>query len=90
MSSLVALVTILKEKSVSSKGLSNVQTLRNLVVTVQQIDNYAITELVQGNTRRWVIAWSFLDIRLPDVCISARNISGVLLISQVRIDACTT
>ncbi|KAF8608636.1 hypothetical protein BDV93DRAFT_518714 [Ceratobasidium sp. AG-I] len=45
MSSLVALVTIIKEKA---------------------IDNYAITELVQGNTRRWVIAWSFLDIRLPD------------------------
>ncbi|KAI0824476.1 S-adenosyl-L-methionine dependent methyltransferase [Trametes gibbosa] len=38
-----------------------VQTFRN-----HNIDNYATTELVQGHTRRWVIAWSFSDIRLPD------------------------
>jgi len=31
-----------------------------------QVDNYAITEFVQGQTRRWAIAWSFGTLRLPD------------------------
>ncbi|GJJ09257.1 hypothetical protein Clacol_003479 [Clathrus columnatus] len=38
-----------------------VSELRNL-----KIDNYALTQFVQGTTRRWAIAWSFGDERLPD------------------------
>ncbi|KAA1126521.1 hypothetical protein PGTUg99_024785 [Puccinia graminis f. sp. tritici] len=29
-------------------------------------NNYAISELIQGRTRRWVIAWSWQHYRLPD------------------------
>jgi len=36
------------------------------VLRSRKVDNYAITELVQGHTRRWVIAWSIYDMRLPD------------------------
>ncbi|EIW53771.1 uncharacterized protein TRAVEDRAFT_60998 [Trametes versicolor FP-101664 SS1] len=38
-----------------------VQALRD-----HKIENYAVAELVQGQTRRWVLAWSFADVRLPD------------------------
>ncbi|KAG5520057.1 hypothetical protein PMAC_001133 [Pneumocystis sp. 'macacae'] len=32
-----------------------------------QIDNYVLSELpVGGNTRRWVIGWSFMDLRAPN------------------------
>ncbi|KAH7924188.1 hypothetical protein BV22DRAFT_1166095 [Leucogyrophana mollusca] len=36
------------------------------LLRLNKIDNYAITEFVQGQTRRWAIAWSFGTSRLPD------------------------
>ncbi|OSD00137.1 S-adenosyl-L-methionine dependent methyltransferase [Trametes coccinea BRFM310] len=49
----------------------------------KQVDNYAISELVQGQTRRWVIAWSFGDVRLPDP-ISRLSHSGIQHIMPSR------
>ncbi|KAF8805857.1 S-adenosyl-L-methionine dependent methyltransferase [Phlegmacium glaucopus] len=32
---------------------------------------FAFTEFVQGQTRRWAVEWSFIDMHLPDVIYSA-------------------
>jgi len=36
------------------------------LLRAHSITNYALTELVQGHTRRWALAWSFTDTRVPD------------------------
>jgi len=36
------------------------------VIRSEKISNYAIGEITQGRTKRWAIAWSFGDSRLPD------------------------
>ncbi|KIK64412.1 hypothetical protein GYMLUDRAFT_413708 [Collybiopsis luxurians FD-317 M1] len=36
------------------------------ILKSHEIENYIVTEFVQGQTRRWAIGWSFHDIRLPD------------------------
>ncbi|KAI0334613.1 S-adenosyl-L-methionine dependent methyltransferase [Cubamyces sp. BRFM 1775] len=48
--------------------LGKMSSLTDIVQSLKskQIDNYAISEFVQGQTRRWVIAWSASDLRLPD------------------------
>ncbi|KJA14451.1 hypothetical protein HYPSUDRAFT_173409 [Hypholoma sublateritium FD-334 SS-4] len=44
-----------------SSVLAIIELLRKRTIT-----NYAITEFVQGQTRRWAVAWSFSDTHLPD------------------------
>lgn len=45
--------------------LSSVVEILELIEK-HKIPNYAVTEFVQGQTRRWAVAWSFSDSRLPD------------------------
>ncbi|KAF5370555.1 hypothetical protein D9757_010131 [Collybiopsis confluens] len=45
--------------------LSSVEDVVNTLKS-HSIDNYIVTEFVQGQTRRWAVGWSFLDVRLPD------------------------
>lgn len=49
--------------------LGKFSSLSTIVALLRKhgVDNYAVTELVQGQTRRWVVAWSFGSVRLPDV-----------------------
>ncbi|KAJ7108696.1 hypothetical protein C8R44DRAFT_295533 [Mycena epipterygia] len=37
------------------------------------IENYGITEFVQGSTRRWAVVWSFSDFRIPDALARIMN-----------------
>lgn len=48
----------------------------NVLAADSQIDNYTITDFVQGNTRRWAIAWSFHPQR-PRWALSAGT-SGLI------------
>jgi len=52
--------------------LSSVSAVIELL-KVLGIDNYGITEFVQGQTRRWAIVWSFGRERLPDSITRIRN-----------------
>ncbi|ETW77709.1 hypothetical protein HETIRDRAFT_478853 [Heterobasidion irregulare TC 32-1] len=55
--------------------LGKLSSLTEVVALLRSrsIDNYAITEFVQGQTRRWAIGWSFSDARLPDALARIPN-----------------
>lgn len=73
MSSLPVIVGLLREHQV--RLVPTLVRRARLTSHKIEVDNYAITEFVQGQTRRWAIAWSFGTLRLPDVrrCISFRS-----------------
>ncbi|KAN0126494.1 Protein of unknown function (DUF890) domain containing protein [Russula decolorans] len=50
----------------SMVGKQSSLTVLVTLLHTHSITNYALTELVQGHTRRWALAWSFTDTRLPD------------------------
>jgi len=49
-----------------------------------QIDNYVITEFVQGQTRRWAIAWSLKTFGCPDVSSQSFEIVSYLALDSDR------
>ena len=61
-STIAAIVSILKSHKVRKLALNQSQR-----ADWMQIDNYGLTEFVQGQTRRWGIVWSLGEERLPDV-----------------------
>ncbi|WFD04810.1 23S rRNA (adenine(1618)-N(6))-methyltransferase [Malassezia vespertilionis] len=40
-----------------------------------KITNYAVTEFMQGTTKRWAIAWSFHGARLPDTLVRSEALA---------------
>jgi len=50
------------------------------LLSENKIENYAVTEFVQGQTRRWAIAWSFTNIRLPESIarFSSANLQSIM------------
>ncbi|CAE6511168.1 unnamed protein product [Rhizoctonia solani] len=57
--------------------LGKMSSVTPLINSIKEkgVGNYVITELVQGTTRRWIVAWSFTDIRLPDTLARPKSSS---------------
>ncbi|CAE6416714.1 unnamed protein product [Rhizoctonia solani] len=75
----VAFVQRMIDESMSLRGTCNLlgkmSSVTALVNSIKEKGNYAVTELVQGATRRWVVAWSFTDTRLPDTLARPKSSS---------------
>ncbi|KAJ6487757.1 S-adenosyl-L-methionine dependent methyltransferase [Mycena sanguinolenta] len=48
--------------------LGKMSSITEIIGAIREhgIQNYGITEFVQGSTRRWAVVWSFSDFRLSD------------------------
>ncbi|KAJ6557965.1 S-adenosyl-L-methionine dependent methyltransferase [Mycena capillaripes] len=55
--------------------LGKMSSLTDVVGAIRghSIENYGITEFIQGSTRRWAVVWSFSDFRLPDAVARIAN-----------------
>ncbi|KAJ7778097.1 S-adenosyl-L-methionine dependent methyltransferase [Mycena metata] len=55
--------------------LGKMSSLKQVIGVIRDhgIENYGITEFVQGSTRRWAVVWSFSDFRLPDTVARITN-----------------
>jgi hypothetical protein len=71
LSSVETVVKRLKELQVRYRYAKSESIMVDMKMSTQ-IDNYALTEFVQGQTRRWAIGWSHTDVRLSDVCLMDR------------------
>jgi hypothetical protein len=69
MSSLSEVVSLLRNNSVRPTPTFSPFSTQTLDLCLLKVENYAVTEFVQGQTRRWAIAWSFGDVHLPDVSV---------------------
>jgi len=69
-SSLSSLIKFLKEHKVRYRSDCRCSWI---VITAFQIDNYALAQFVQGNTRRWALGWSFRTEKLGDDCARFRS-----------------
>ncbi|KAI0318742.1 S-adenosyl-L-methionine dependent methyltransferase [Amylostereum chailletii] len=74
VSKIVQESTVTRERWYTSM-LGKLSSVSEVVTLLRehQIDNYAITEFAQGKTRRWAVAWSFGDARLPDLLARIPN-----------------
>lgn len=64
---------------------SSVEILVNKL-KANNVDNWLVTELTQGETRRWVLAWSLIDIRihLPADSLASKRLSFLQLPATYR------
>jgi hypothetical protein len=78
LSSISSVVTLLRSLKVSLDW--PIQCLARLILAgFMKIDNYGLTEFIQGHTRRWAVAWSFGTDRLPDVSVISYPLLPILL-----------
>jgi hypothetical protein len=74
-SSIPFLVDLLKQENVRCDDAvgPDVRRADRDTPSPKKIDNYILLSIRQAHTTRWIIGWSFTDIRLPDVRVPRRS-----------------